>query len=168
MRTTWLIILVACTALSAKVQTISPPDIQFKLNKKWHLENELEQPKLHYYVYKRQAITDDEGYEIIPNFTVITEEIDSTQDLMGYSILKRLAMDFNVDRVISQASGELEMKQAIGYIGHFTHKKLEKTVYVVHAIRGSYGLQFIGEITTSVKDDVEREMLKIMKSIEPI
>ena len=134
-------------------------------NDSWFLANKQEINGLTIYYFKRKPIEDSEGRQIIPNISVIIEDVDKNMDAITYSALKRSKVSFEVSEVFTHENGKINYENAIGYKGKYVDKGLDHTVYVIHGINGKKGLQFICDVTTNILDKVDGEFLTTLKSI---
>jgi hypothetical protein len=135
-------------------------------NDSWFLADKQENNGMTVYYFKRQPIEDNEERKIIPNISVIIEDVDKDLDAVTYSALKRSRVNFEVLEVFTHESGQIKFQNAIGYKGKYVDKGgLDHTIYIVHGINGKKGLQFICDVTTNILDKVENEFLVTLKSI---
>lgn len=135
-------------------------------NQSWFLADKQENNGMTIYYFKRQPIEDSEGRQIIPNISVIIEDVEKGLDAVTYSALKRSQVSFEVSEVYTHEGGQFDFQNAIGYKGKYVDQAgLDHTVYVVHGINGKKGLQFIFDVTTNILDKVDSEFLTTLKSI---
>jgi hypothetical protein len=135
-------------------------------NDSWFLADKQETKGMTVYYFKRKPIEDNEGRKIIPNISVIIEDVDRDLDAVTYSAMKRSKVNFKVLEVFTHESGTIKYENAIGYKGSYVDKnELDHTIYIVHGINGKKGLQFICDVTTNILDQVDNEFLTTLKSI---
>lgn len=165
------IILLALTTLGLRsdelTQELKEAKIKIDLpNDSWFLADKQENKEMTVYYFKRKSIEDNDGRQIIPNISVIIEDVDKTLDAVTYSALKRSKVNFEVLEVFNHDSGPIKYENAIGYKGKYVDKyDLDHTIYIVHGINGTKGLQFIFDVTTNILDKVDNEFLATLKSI---
>lgn len=135
-------------------------------NDSWFLADKQENKGMTIYFFKRHPIEDDEGRKIIPNISVIIEDVDKGLDAVAYSAMKRSRVNFEVLEVFTHTNGQIEFQNAVGYKGKYVDTGgLAHTIYVVHGINGKKGLQFICDVTTNILDQVDNEFMATLKSI---
>jgi len=135
-------------------------------NDSWFLADKQETRGMTIYFFKRKPIEDNEGRQIIPNISIIIEDVEKNLDVVTYSALKRSKVNFKVREVFTHDNGTIKYENAIGYKGSYVDKnELDHTVYIVHGINGEKGLQFIFDVTTNILDQVDNEFLTTLKSI---
>lgn len=133
----------------------------------WQLEDNQQVGKKEIWIYKRNFLIDEAERAIVPNFAIISEEIETDINVIEYSAFVRTQVKFNVEKVFSRQTGEISLKKAVGYIGNYTDKNdMLHRIYVIHALYDGKGIQIIGDITDSVNDQMHEEMMGILKSIE--
>ncbi len=148
-------------------QDIKEGNIKIDLpNDSWFLSGREAGQNTTVYIFKRKAVGDSEGRQIIPNMAVIVEDIDKDLDAVAYSALKRSKVPFKVLGVFTHHDGLLTYKNAVGYKGAYTDQKgLEHMIFVIHATNGHKGLQIICDATTDILKKIESEFLITLKSI---
>jgi hypothetical protein len=135
-------------------------------NDKWELKDKVEQNGMQIYFFKREPIIDSLGNEVIPNISVIVENVSKKLDVVSYSMLKRGQVNFEVIDVFIHDSGLIDFKNAVGYKGKYNDKHGEHTVYVIHAINNKKGLQIFFDVLTGLFDDLDEEFKLTLKSIK--
>jgi hypothetical protein len=135
-------------------------------NDSWYLASKQDVNEVVVYNFKRKPIEDNEGRQIIPNISVIIENVDNELDAVTYSALKRSKVNFKISEVFTHESGLIGLQNAIGYKGTYTDKGgLDHTVYIVHCINNKKGVQLICDTTTDILDKMESEFLMTLESI---
>ncbi|MFY0673107.1 MAG: hypothetical protein JXQ87_06865 [Bacteroidia bacterium] len=149
-------------------QSIEVANLKFEMDEEhWKLAFNNKTDNFTTVIYKRNPVLDDNGVKVIPSFSFIVEPVVLGSNVITYSAYKRSQVPFEVTKVISSESGELTLKNAVGYFGEYKDRtgNLHK-VYVVHAICGDKGVQVLGDITKSVESKLDAEILKMLKSIQ--
>ncbi len=167
---TILIMVFALTLVGLRSDTVTQDIKEAKIkidlpNDEWFLAKKAEDNGLVVYMFKRNPIEDNEQREIIPNIAVIIEDIDKDQDVIKYSVIKRMEMPFEVDEAFIHESGKIQFVNAMGYRGHYSDKGLDHTIYIVHATNEGKGIQIICDVTTNIFGKVGPEFLLTLKSI---
>ncbi len=117
------------------------------------------------YVYNREPVTTAEGVSFTPYIGIIIEDLeDEDTDVITFSIMKRFTIPFEVINVFIHESGIIDYTNAIGYKGTYVDE-FERTLYWIHAINGTKGIQFIFESSSDTFELVDEEFLKSIKSI---
>lgn len=135
-------------------------------NNKWELKDKQERNGMFIYSFKREALKDTLGRDIIPNISVIVEDINKNLDVVTYSIMKRSQVSFQVDDMFIHEDGILDFKNAIGFKGRYTDRFGEHTVYVIHAINKKKGLQIFCDVLTGLFDQLDPEFKIALKSLK--
>lgn len=146
--------------------------MQFELpNEKWEATPVQEDHGITAYIYKREAITDPDGLQVIPNIAFVIESVPDSTDVIVYSMQKRMNMPFEVKEVFSHDDKKAKLKYdfAVGYKGVYkdSHELLH-TIYVVHLINGNSGVQVIMDATSELFDQCDKEFIKALRSIEAV
>lgn len=166
MKSTILVaLLMLATVTEQKIEIAS---LKFQMDvENWKLAFDNQNGNFNTYIYKRKPIVDAEGSKVIPSFSFIVEPVVPGSNVITFSAQKRMQVPFEVTKVISHESGELSLKNAVGYMGKYKDRNgAEHKVYVVHAIYGDKGIQILGDITKSIESQIDGEMLAMLKSIE--
>jgi hypothetical protein len=154
----------------AQPQKLPGTQVTFQLpNAEWTLADTMEtESGLRVFSYKRTPILDKDSTSIIPNIAFLVEQVDTGTDIVVYSMQKRIAMPFEVDKVYSHDDSNAIIRHpyAIGYKGHYTQKGLEHTIYIVHLIDENWGVQIICDATSDVFPKCDSEFLKFLRSIK--
>ena len=135
-------------------------------NDKWKFFKSQDANGVQVYLYNREAIKDSSGYNVIPNISVVIENVDKKLDAVTYSIMKRSQVKFKVDKVFIQKDGIIDLKNAVGYRGRYTDKFGEHTIYVIHAINRGKGIQVIFDVLTTLFDKLDPEFKVTLKSLK--
>jgi hypothetical protein len=171
-------ILIACNIDVYAAQSVSVPQpiivqlpeagLSVSLPATWDSNPQVRQRPGHtMYQFRRSPIIDSSGRNIIPNFAVMIDNVPDSQDLVEYSIAKRMKLPMKVLQVIAPDKNEFGYVEGIGYLASYddppglTHK-----IYVVHAIIKGKGIQVIIDGTDSVFDDLDSEYKSILKSFK--
>ena len=154
----------------AQEQSIANTKLIFELpNKHWFKHSDQDANGKHIDFYKREAIIDSNGRQIIPNISIITEEVGDSADVILFSAQKRVSVPFEVDEVFSHDSEKaiLHYGYAVGYRGSYTDQNaLLHSVYVLHLINGTTGVQIIMDITADLFDEFGEEFRTCISSIK--
>lgn len=168
----YLIYFLAITCLAFKAdnltQEITEAKFKFDLpNDKWSLWVNESYKKVVLYSYKREAIFDSaNNLDIIPNISIVIEDLDRDLDLGTYTVTKRAEVNFEVIDIYTYSKGNIGIENAIGYkCKYIGSNKMEHTIYVVHGVNKRKGFQIICDGTSSVHDIVESEFLATLKSV---
>lgn len=147
-------------------QNISEVKIKLDLpNASWSLHEKKEMKTLTVYFFKREAILDNE-VQVIPNISVIVEDVDKDVDAITYSIKKRTQTGFKVSEVFAKDSKKINFENAVCYKGNYTDAKdNEHTIYSLYGVNNQKGFQVICDITTNLFSKVDSEFLATLKSI---
>ncbi len=138
-------------------------------NKNWKVTGTQNNDDVSVYFCKRKAITNAEGRDVIPNLAVIVESVPEDMNLVNYTATKRTQVPFNVDHVFVDEAKRLGIGNAIAYQGNYEDPEgIAHTVYVVHLIRNSKGVQIIMDITSDLFPEYETEFTSALKSIKAI
>jgi hypothetical protein len=153
-------------------QKLPGTQIAFQLsNAEWALADTMEtESGMRVYAYKRTPILDKDSTSIIPNIAFLVEKVDTGADIIEYSMQKRSAMAFDVEKVFNYLDNDpiIHHRYAVGYKGHYAQQGLEHTIYVVHLIDENWGMQIICDATTDVFPQCEPEFLKFLRSIKSL
>ena len=166
MKSTALLVLLMFASLAE--QKIEIASLKFQMDdENWKLAFDNQNGNFNTFIYKRKPIVDAEGTKVIPSLSFIVESVVPGSNVITFSAQKRMQVPFEVTKVISHESGELSLKNAVGYFGEYKDRNGAKhKVYVVHAIYGDKGIQILGDITKSIESQIDGEMLAMLKSIE--
>lgn len=148
-------------------ELIEEAKISIKLpNDSWELKNKVDQNGIQVYFFKREPIIDSIGREVIPNISIIVEDVNNNLDVVTYSALKRSQVKFKVIEVFIHEDELIDFKNAVGYKGKYNDQFGEHTVYIVHAINNNKGLQIIFDVLTGLFDNLDSEFKITLKSIK--
>jgi|GEM_PF-1928063 len=157
---------------AAQMQTITEADIKFSLpNDKWHLHSNNTDNYPHVYTYKRAAIIDKSNREVIPNISLIIENVPDTTDIVVYSGYKRERLKFTVEDAFSALSnpGLLKHKYALGFRGNYTDSKnLPHTIYYVIYIHKGKAVQLVCDVTTELFAACKGDFDAVIRSVANI
>jgi hypothetical protein len=137
-------------------------------NEKWELKDKVNQNGMQIYFFKREPVVDSIGREVIPNISVIVEDVDKNLDVVTYSAMKRSKVNFEVLDVFTQDEGLIDIKNAIGYKGKYVDQYGDHTVYVVHIINNKKGLQIFFDVLTGLFNELDNEFKLTLKSIKKV
>jgi len=168
MKKTFLLTLLLVNIITGFSQElIKEASLSFKLpNDKWELKGKQDKNGKQVYFFKRESIKDKLGRDVIPNISIIVEDVDKKLDVVTFSALKRGQVNFEVDEVFIHEKGIIDFKNAIGYKGRYTDKFGEHTIYVLHAINKKKGLQIFFDVLTGVFEELDSEFKFTLKSIK--
>src|SRR6478609_10169169 len=167
-RSLLLLMLVSGVSLHTQAQVhLKQAGITVSLpNQEWKLYDEKESAKSYICVFKRTPFTDTAGHEIIPNIAVISEEVDSSMDVVTYSIRLRNKTGFNVTHTLTSTDLKCSCKNLIAYRGTYADRKgFSHTIYIIYIIKNNVGIQIVLDTTTDLFPKCDKEFRKFMKSI---
>jgi len=72
----------------------------------------------------------------------------------------------NPEKVFIQKDGIIDLKNAIGYKGKYSDTFGEHTVYIIHGINNSKGIQIIFDVLTNLFDKLDPEFKVTLKSLK--
>ena len=106
---TQLIILSFLIHIGAQAQeVIEEAKLQFELpNDHWNFIERQTHESTIVYTYKRDFILDSAGRKIDPQITFLIEPVDSTLDVVSYSMYKRTKVSFEVVSMFSHEDGTM-------------------------------------------------------------
>ena len=135
-------------------------------NGEW-MRNKLQKNKnIEWHSFKRKGIKNDDGIMIYPNISFLIEEVGDVNDVIIYSMQKRQKMPFNVDSVFTYEKTDLNLKNAVGYLGNTTYQNGTKhTVLIVHALLDNKGVQIVMDMTSDLFDEYGDEFWKALSGI---
>ncbi len=143
-------------------------------NEEWFLANQTDKGLIQY-IFKRNEIEDSSGKAIIPAIMLYIEDAkDFKQDVITYSMQKRLAFSekpITIDKVLSPTANDfpLPYKNAIIILASYSDKGLDHILYMVHIITNdNKGLQLYMDMTKSVADKYEKEFWTTLQSIKEL
>jgi hypothetical protein len=137
-------------------------------NNKWELKDKVERNGREIYYFKRDPIKKSDGVNVIPNISIIVEDLKETIDVVTYSAIKRGQVHFDVIKTFIHEDGVITFKNAIGYKGKYNDVHGEHTVYVIHGINNNKGIQIIFDVLTELFDHLDPEFKVTLKSIMAI
>jgi hypothetical protein len=95
------------------------------------------------------------------------ESVPDGQDLVEYSISKRMNLPIKILKVIAPEKREFGDVEGIGYLATYDDPSgLPHEVYVVHAVIKNRGIQVIIDGTASVFDKLDSEYRSILRSFK--
>lgn len=170
LKSLFCLFLCLCETLTAQEVNIEEAGITFTLpNESWELTGNQTVNEVTVYYCKRQPISNSEGVEVIPNMAIIVENVEASTDLVNYSALKRTEVPFEVTDVFSSGDELLNIGDAIGYLGTYEDEQgRSHTVYVIHIVHSSKGLQVIMDITSDLFSSYGNEFSEALKSIKTL
>jgi hypothetical protein len=161
-----LFLLVTQLKLSAQ-EMIDEAKLEFELpNEHWSFTVRQVHGNTIVYTYKRDFILDSSNRKIVPQISFIIEPVDSTIDIIQYSILKRSKVPFEVIKMFSHKDGTMKFQYGVGYQGKYEDRELEHRIYVVHGIYNSMGITLIMDTTEEIADIVTPEFLKCLATFD--
>jgi len=153
-------------------QEVSIPNTSLSLqlpNDSWAMTEQQEKDGRAAVFFKREPITDSEGRNIIPNLVIISEPVEEETNVILFSASKRALIPFSVEKVFTHEdeSPILTYENAIGYEGTYTDKlSLKHSVYVIHLLDGTTGVQIIMDMTSSLIEEYGKEFIRAISSIQ--
>ena len=165
---TQLIILSFLIHIGAQAQeVIEEAKLQFELpNDHWNFIERQTHESTIVYTYKRDFILDSAGRKIDPQITFLIEPVDSTLDVVSYSMYKRTKVSFDVVSMFSHEDGTMKFKYGVGYEGKYIDRGLEHRIYIVHGIYNKMGITLIMDTTEEIADTVAPEFLKCLATFD--
>jgi len=125
------------------------------------------------YVFKRNAITDNEGRKIVPAIMIYIEDASEyNQDVTNYSLAKRLQFQgkgITVDKILIHENKDYPISYKNSYLTmcSYTDNGLDHILYMIHIInKDNKGIQIYMDMTKSVEDKYSKEFWTTMKSIK--
>lgn len=163
----FLFLLITLATPSFQQIKLKGTKISFELpNNKWKLDQELENKGLVVMIFKREPILDSSKVEVIPNIAFISEKVDEKMDLQTFASLKKKSVSFDIKKTFTSENGPLNFKNALGYIGNYSDKWGEHTIYMVYLVNNKRGVQIVCDVMTELIEEVREEFETILKSIE--
>jgi hypothetical protein len=161
------ILFVINTGITFGQEEIKEASISLELpNNSWNLINKMDQNGMQIYFYKRNPIIDKNGNSIIPNISIIVEDVNKDLDVVTYSAFKRGQVNFEVIEMFIHEDEKIDFENAVGYKGKYNDQFGEHTVYIVHAINNQKGVQIIFDVLTDLFSELDPEFKKTLKSIK--
>jgi len=169
-RITQLIILSLLIHLGVQAQeVIDEAKLQFELpNDHWNFTERQTYESTIVYTYKRDFILDSAGRKIDPQISFVIEPVDSTLDIVSYSMYKRTNVPFDVVSMFSHEDGTMKFEYGVGYQGKYFDRGLEHRIYLVHGIYNKMGITLIMDTTEEIAEIVAPEFLKCLKTFDTI
>lgn len=148
-------------------EVIGEAKLQFELpNEHWKFIEQQMHGNTIVYTYKRDPITDSAGRKIDPQISFLIEPVDSTTDVIQYSIYKRSKVPFDIISMFSHEDGTIKFKNGVGYQGKYVDRGLEHRIYLVHGIHNSMGITLIMDTTEEIAEIVAPEFLKCLATLD--
>lgn len=176
---TKLILLLVFAQISSYAQKtdviISEANIFMQLpNSEWNLASKTE-GEFARYIFKRTAIEDSEGREIVAAIMVFVEDASEyNQDVTNYSIVKRMQFQGKgiiVDKILVHEDEEYPLSYKNAYITmcSYADNGLEHILYMIHIIdKNNKGIQIYLDMTKDLVEKYEKEFWTTIKSIKEI
>jgi hypothetical protein len=162
-----LLLIVISLQIAYGKELINEASISIVLpNKKWELKDKQNTNGMNVYYFKREPIKDSLDRDVIPNISIIVEKINDSLDIVSYSILKRMKVNYNVDKVFIHDDGINNFVNAIGYKGSYTDQFGEHTIYVIYAINNQKGIQIFFDVLSCLFDKLDPEFQITLKSLK--
>ena len=133
----------------------------------WSLAETQSTDDLAVFYYKRLPIQDQQGRQVVPNISIITENIEE-MDVVTYSAVKRLSMPFDVSEVWLPADKEISYSNGIIYKGNYTDQFGQHTIIVAFLKKEEVGFRVICDVLTELYEEVEPDFMAALRSIEAI
>lgn len=140
-------------------------------NEEWSLSNKREEDPTSY-IFKRNSIVDNEGRAIIPAIMIFIEDASKyEQDVIKYSLAKRLQFQgrgIKVDKVMIHENKDypISFKNSVLTMCTYSDNGLDHILYMVHMItEDNQGIQVYMDMTKELADDYSDEFWTAMKSI---
>jgi hypothetical protein len=116
--------------------------------------------------FKREGILNPNNIKVFPNVAIITEQLKDSVDVIQYSIFRK---KFNIDDFISPSDSIFSINAA-GFRGNYNEirngNKIFHKVIVLFQTKKKLGIEIIFDTTEDTYPKVEKEFLKILKSIK--
>jgi antitoxin component YwqK of YwqJK toxin-antitoxin module len=145
-------------------------------NDEWYLADNSDKG-LTQYIFKRNEITDPKGRAIVPAIMLYIEDAkDFKQDLVVYSMQKRLAfakknIEIN-NKILIPTDKEFpfpSFKNAMLITASYSDKGLEHIFYMVYIItKDDKGIQLYMDLTKDIADKYEQEFWTTLESIKEL
>lgn len=143
-------------------------------NDEWSLDSKASD-KLIQYIFKRSEVTDSLGRVIIPAIMLYVEDAkDYKQDLVLYSINKRIAFKSKgivVDRILSPDKEDypLSFENSLITLTSYSDKGFNHILYMIHIItKDNKGIQIYMDMTKELVPDYENEFWTTIQSIKEL
>ncbi len=146
-------------------------------NDSWYLADHSDTGLIQY-IFKRDEIVDSLGREIVPAIMLYIEDAkDYKQDLITYSLQKRLAFskankDIKIEKNILTPSDKefpLPYKNAMIIMANYTDKGVDHVFYMVYIITNDdKGIQLYMDMTKDIAGKYEEEFWTTLKSIKEL
>ena len=154
---------------SGAVVQIEQCGLQFQLpSSQWAFREKMERGPLVMHLYSREALTDSLNRAVRPGITVACEKARPEWNIATYSafVRKRNRVQGIVERVLTRKNSGLELPDALGYqVRWMDNAENEHTSYVVHALAGGIGIQFIADISTQLYETMRPEWESALRTL---
>jgi hypothetical protein len=118
---------------------------------------------------RKESLVDSTGKGYSPSVGVMFYSIPDGTQLINFSVMLQTQMGENfpsIDNMFGYEGTEPKLKiPAMGYYGHLGEGN-NYSVYIVHAVKGTVGVQVSVEVVDSVLDQAKPEVFEIMQSLE--
>jgi hypothetical protein len=119
-------------------------------------------------LFRRPGFTNDAGEEYHPGLGILFYTIPEGTELVNFSVELRIRSNENfpsIEDMFGYAGSEPILNiPALGYYGHLDEEK-QYSVYVIHAVNDTVGVQVALEIVDSVLTQARPEFYQIMESL---
>ena len=150
-------------------EIVEEAKLQFELpNEHWRFIERKDHGHALVYTYKRDFILDSVGRKIDSQISFLIESVDSTADVVLYSIYKRSKTPFEVVSMFSHEDGTMKFKYGVGYQGKYFDSGLQHRIYVVYGIYNTMGITMVMDTTEEIAEIVGPEFLKTLKTFDTI
>ena len=154
---------------SGAVVHIEQCGLQFQLpSSQWTFREKMERGPLVMHLYSRETLADNLDRAVHPSITVACEKARPEWNIATYSAIvrKRNQVQGIVEHVLTRKNSGLELHNAMGYQVHWMDNEAnEHTSYVVHALAGGIGIQFIADISTELYETMRPEWESAIRTL---
>jgi antitoxin component YwqK of YwqJK toxin-antitoxin module len=143
-------------------------------NDEWSLTNKSDNGLIQY-IFKRNEITDSLGRTIIPAIMLYIEDAKKfDQDLVQYSITKRMAFKsvrLKVDSIMtpSHKNYPIPFKNSLITLTSYSDKGFDHILFMIHIItKENKGIQLYMDMTKELVPEYEQEFWTTLKSLKEL
>jgi antitoxin component YwqK of YwqJK toxin-antitoxin module len=144
-------------------------------NDEWFLADYADNDLTHY-IFKRNEITAPNGQAIIPAIMLYIEDAkDYEQDLILYSLQKRLAfsnMNIKIDKILIPTEKEFpfsSFENAMIITASYSNNGVDHILYMTYIInKDNKGIQLYMDMTKDIADKYEEEFWTTLQSIKEL
>jgi len=141
-------------------------------NSNWSLTDKTD-GDLTQYIFKREAISDSKGREIIPAIMIYIDDASKyKQDVTLFAVWKQkpfIEKGIKIDKILTQNDKDypLTYKNSYFYKCHYSDKDFDHILYMIYIINAdNKGIQIYMDMTKDIAIDYEQELLNTVNSIK--